>query len=571
VRRLDAAILALLIALAPLPARAQDEEKEQPVEYPKEWGPNVAAAARGCKVVESSSTAVGPEAVLDGLVSDGHYWQPDWQKGFPCFFTVSLPRVERIGRVQLTHRPDASFPKEVEVWVGLARDGLRLASKIELPPASIQSFEIEAQDASFVKLVIKSSHQEGQIEVGELALFAPVLGAIRGSDTKDVVEPRQGDRLLGELVTESFVFRSRLGETTVARADVFSITLEDQKDGLDRALLRSGEVIAGEMTTPRLSMKIEGGATIEIPKDKLRAIGLRKAGGASPDFPARPEQLLARGHVLLLADGGRAVGKFMLDPVVLCGPCGEVKIPLASVQSIDLARGPDLLDRIALKGGDVLRGVVVASELGFQPVAANQPVQLPKAVVARALIAAEPEGGAPPPECQSQRVWLRTGEVVAATVAVDRIKVATGYADVEVDLLSVDRIEGVEGGRLRLVLRDGGVVLGRPERDPFPVDIDAGGGRLLVPVDRIERIENFRLPTELAKQVDEQLAKLGDAEFKVREEAQRELAKIGRPALARLAKAAREGSPEARANAMAVIEKIRAGAPVGEEKPAPPH
>ena len=51
-RRLDAAILALLIALAPLPARAQDEEKEQPVEYPKEWGPNVAAAARGCKVVE---------------------------------------------------------------------------------------------------------------------------------------------------------------------------------------------------------------------------------------------------------------------------------------------------------------------------------------------------------------------------------------------------------------------------------------------------------------------------------------------------------------------------------------
>src|SRR5205814_4708590 len=103
--------------------------------------------------IETSSmgTAVGPDVLLDGLVGEGHYWQPDWQKGFPCSFTVSLPRVERIGRIQLSHRPDASLPREIEIWLGVTREGLRLAHKIELPPASLQSFEIEPQDASFLK------------------------------------------------------------------------------------------------------------------------------------------------------------------------------------------------------------------------------------------------------------------------------------------------------------------------------------------------------------------------------------------------------------------------------------
>src|SRR5262245_51342312 len=64
-----------------------DEEPKAPpgaIAYPDSYGPNLAAADRGGRVVDATSTAVGPDALLDGALSEGHYWQPDWQKGFPA-------------------------------------------------------------------------------------------------------------------------------------------------------------------------------------------------------------------------------------------------------------------------------------------------------------------------------------------------------------------------------------------------------------------------------------------------------------------------------------------------------
>ncbi len=342
--------LAVLLALAATASRARAGD-EGAVEYPKEWGPSLAAADHGGKIVETSSNATPAETLIDGSIAENHAWQPDLGKGFPASLTIALGHAERVGRVHLTHRADGPAPpRDIEVWLGRTRELMKLAVLVTLPNARAQTIDLETQETAFVRLVVRSSHSDGELEIGEVGVFAAPLAAIRGSDTKDVVEPVAGDRLLGELATEEVTLHGRLGQHVVKVQDLIALSLEDPRDGLDRAFLRSGEVIVGEMVTPSIKLKLDGGSVVEIPKSKLRGIGARRGQG---EFPERPEALLAKGHVLLLAGGGRAVGKLALDEIVLHGPSGDVRLPLKEIQAIDVGQRGEALDRAGGRFGNM--------------------------------------------------------------------------------------------------------------------------------------------------------------------------------------------------------------------------
>jgi hypothetical protein len=193
-------------------------------------------------------------------------------------------------------------------------------------------------------------------------------------------------------------------------------------------------------------------------------------------------------------------------------------------------------------------------------------VTLAKAQLLRAAFAAESETGFPvAPE--NQRIVLKTGDVVSGALPGDKLEVKTSYATIKLDLTQLDRLEAQPQGKLRAVLRDGSIVVGRPVSDVLEVALDAGA-KAKVPVDRIQLLENWRLPADLAAKIDALVKKLDDSSWPARESAKGELVKLGKLAIPRVTKALRTGSAEAKKNAGEVLSLLKdfAGTPVDAGK-----
>ncbi|HZU95688.1 MAG TPA: hypothetical protein VFF73_03195, partial [Planctomycetota bacterium] len=390
--------------------------------------------------------------------------------------------------------------------------------------------------------------------IGEVALFFHGAAPPRGSDTRDGIDLKVGDRLLGDVLDEEWKVKTRFGELPVKRVDVTGITLAD--DG-DRVFFKTGEIVTGELSLQSIKVRLDSGQTLDLARSKLSSIGTRK--GAT-EFPQRTEDLLGRGSVFTIGDE-RWMGKLDATALNLQTPVGSIALPPETVQNLEVAQGNESLDRVTLRNGDILRGILTNEELPVK-LALGPRVSVTKTMVTRVAFATEADASFPvAPE--NQRVVLKTGDVLSGSLAGDKLKVKTTYATIELDLTALDRLEGQSGGKLRAVLRDGSVVVGRPVPDVLAFDLDAGA-HARVPVDRIQTLENWRIPVDLAQKVDALVKKLDDPSWPARESAKGELVKLGKIVIPRVTKALRGGSAEAKKNAGDVLSMLKDYATTGD-------
>jgi hypothetical protein len=543
--RYEAALLVLPFLLSQAFA---GDNPNAPVEYPKEWGNDLCLAETGAKVVETSSNATSPEALIDGWANEGHHWEPSWNRGLPAYFTIKLSAVTRFNKVVFTTRTSGEgWPHECELWVGKTLADMRCERSFGMPQKNVQIADFEAVEAQFVRVVIKSSWKEEELEVGEVGLFFHGAAPPHGSDTRDVIELRVGDKLLGDVLEEEWKLKTRFGELPVKRVDLTGVNLGD--DG-DRVFFRTGEIVSGELSLDTVKVRLDSGQTLDLARSKVATIGARK----STDFPQRTEELLARGSVFQLGEE-RWLGKLDLPTLTLQTALGAIVLGPDAVSNLEVGQGAEPLDRVTLRNGDLLRGILVEDELPVK-LALGPRVTVTKAQISRVAFANESEANVPlAPE--NQRLLLKTGDVVSGTLPGDKLKIKTSYATIELDLTALDRLEAQPAGKLKAVLRDGSFVVGRPVPDVLALELDTGASRARVPVDRIQLLENWRLPSDLAARIDALVKKLDDPSWPAREAAKGELVKLGKLSIPRVTKALRAGSPEAKKNAAEVLALLK--------------
>ncbi len=543
--RTEAALLVFVFAATALAG----DNPNAPVEYPKEWGANLCAAESGGRVVETSSNATAPEALIDGWANEGHQWEPSWSRGLPASFTLKLPVAARFNKLVFTTRTSGEgYARECELWVGKTLSEMRCERSFGLQQKSVQIADFEAVEALYVRVVIKSAWKDEELEVGEVGIFFHGSAPPRGSETRDTIDLKVGDKLLGDLQDEEWKLKTRFGELAVKRTDLTGFSLGE--DG-DRVFFKTGEIVSGELSLQSARLRLDSGQTIEVARAKVGSIGMRKG---SVDFPQRTDELLPRGSVFTIGEE-RWLGKLEQTTLTLQTSVGSVVLAADSVQGLELGQGAEPLDRVVLRNGDALRGILVEQELSVK-LALGPRVTVTKAQITRVALSPEGEAGiAIAPE--NQRVLLKTGDVVSGSLAGEKLKLRTSYATIDLDLTALDRLEASSGGKLKAFLRDGSFVVGRPIPEVLPLELDAGGSKTRIPVDRIAVLENWRLPVDLAAKVDAFVKRLDDPSWPVREAAKGELVKLGKLSIPRVTKALRTGSAEAKKNAGEVLALLK--------------
>lgn len=540
--------VALLVLALASPVLAGDNPNA-PVDYPKEWGNDLCASDAGGKVVETSSNATAPEALIDGWANEGHQWEPSWSRGLPAYFTLKLPAAARFNKLVFTTRTTGEgYPRECELWIGKSLSEMRCERSFGMPQKAVQICDFDAVEAQYVRVVIKSGWKDDELEVGEVGIFFHGAAPPRGSDTRDTVDLKVGDKLLGDLADDEWKLKTRFGELAVKRADVTGVTLSE--DG-DRVFFKTGEIVGGELSLVTAKIRLDSGQTVELARAKVASIGMRKG---STEFPQRTEELLARGSVFTIGEE-RWIGKLDAASLTLQTPTGSVTLGPDTIQNLELGQGAEALDRVTLRNGDLLRGILVESELAVK-LALGPRITVTKAQVVRVAFGLEGEAGFPiAPE--NQRILLKTGDVISGSLAGDKLKLKTSYATIELDLTALDRLDAQANGKLKAVLRDGSVVVGRPVPDVLVFDLDVGSSKIKVPVDRIAVLENWRLPADVSAKVDAFVKKLDDPSWPAREAAKGELVKLGKLSIPRVTKALRAGTAEAKKNAGEVLALLK--------------
>jgi len=187
---------------------------------------------------------------------------------------------------------------------------------------------------------------------------------------------------------------------------------------------------------------------------------------------------------LWLRQGDPWVGQLLNPQLEIQTPYARLQVPAAQVNSVNLAEGPEQLDRIHSIAGDRLSGFLLDSEIRFQPRNGPQ-LTVRRDQVSRIVLHRRNPPTESVPEIPSPLVFFRNGDTVSGRILGGPFRVSTPQTDVMLkveDLASVtfsdtypvlaevrtaraDKLEGVwPGQELELALEMGPTVRVYPGR-----------------------------------------------------------------------------------------------------------
>lgn len=373
-------------------------------------------------------------------------------------------------------------------------------------------------------------------------LAGPGLPIPREED-RDLVLLASGDRLLGDLVTTTFRFRSRLGEMDLEARRIQGI-VRDLDDGLgDGVAIVTGEVYRGRLLTEEIRMRLTSGTEVRIPSRELRSLGRRTAGEGEPE----PSNL----HGLLLLRTGDSVRAQLAAPAVtLKTVYGPIGIQAGQIAGLDLdwiGRG---MERVEFPDGAVVSGILDEMALPFRTGLGDRTV--PVDWILR--FASEME---PVDRSTSARIAMQNGDALVGSFDVASVRLLTAFGPADVNPRQMRHLDVEAWGAVRAVLWDGAEINGRPDVDVIPFRLDATQTVLRLPLAAIASIDvpNPELPAEIRTRIEALVVTLVGSDTAARAQAAAEIRRIGPAALPFVREVANHPNPEVQA---AVTELIRA-------------
>ncbi|MBL1217145.1 MAG: formylglycine-generating enzyme family protein [Planctomycetes bacterium] len=192
---------------------------------------------------------------------------------------------------------------------------------------------------------------QGQNEPGSIPV---VLDLERPSDT-DILMLRNGDNLTGTVLNESFSICTSYAQITLNSPLIAGIDLDGGADNIEAIVTVNNNRFSGFIDDPVFVFKLQGGARIEVRREKVLKVVFRVRD--------KERKGLHRRQFFVLKNGDYFSGKVLNEAVQVATTYAQIPVSVADVERVVFIGGRKPLTTITLLNGDKVQGVLSTEDI----------------------------------------------------------------------------------------------------------------------------------------------------------------------------------------------------------------
>lgn len=409
------------------------------------------------------------------------------------------------------------------------------------------------------KRALGAAEVRAVFEAPSLGIFWLAAGPphVRRVALADRIELNDGKALLGTVENERYTITSSVGKFEIPAGRVAAIAPVGKAGPDVWLMLADGQVLRGPLAEKVIRLELTTGSTLRIPLGRIRQLGYR----ITKDKPASPPPA---GQMVLLRSGERLRWADAELKIPLQTGYGKIALPATSFLSVELS---GLRHRVRFTNGSMLSGTLAAEKLKLR-LQLGREVAIARERIVRLVGSAKPV--APPPGAAT--VTMRNGDRLLGRVTDKTLTIRTELGDAAMPPECVLTMTFDPAGKLTARSWDGSVLTGKLAGKTVSFSFATGGPALKLPVAQIASITRpYALPPpQTVKKIEKLIALLGAAAYADREQAEKQLIRIGAAAKPILERHLKDTDPEVRLRIRRILEKLAPPKPAPyPRKPAP--
>jgi hypothetical protein len=194
---------------------------------------------------------------------------------------------------------------------------------------------------------------EGSVEENLVA----ILDVERLSDV-DILVLKNGDRLTGAILNESFSIRTPYAKFTFESHLIAGIDLEAGSHDVESIVTVNNNRFSGFIDDPVFVFELEKGPQVEVRREKLRKAVFRIRDNELGEMPKR--------QFIVLKNGDFFSGKVLNDEMTVSTTYTKVPVMLVDIESITLFGGENQLTEVVFTNGDFFQGSLETEDIRIE-------------------------------------------------------------------------------------------------------------------------------------------------------------------------------------------------------------
>ncbi|MDP6546484.1 MAG: hypothetical protein QGH60_21100 [Phycisphaerae bacterium] len=367
------------------------------------------------------------------------------------------------------------------------------------------------------------------------------------SETSDSIVLKSGDPIFGVIKNKSFKIQTLLGQLDLPSDRI--IGMAGGRGRQVRFVLLDGQVVSGHLDDPVLQLDLDGGGLLRIPCGKIAQWSYRVTG-------SKPNDEKFGGAYIVLRTGDR----LRFDPKAM-------EIKLLTRHGLVALEAEQLLELTMDNPGNAVHRAVFlnGSRLGgfLEPEMLKLKLNLGKTVtVSRDMVAQMRFAEDEQPDSTLTRVVLTNGDELFGALTAGKFKLTTDYGQIEIDPSRVKtmKFRPEDLGRTIVGMWKGSILKGRLGQSQLGFAISPKTV-LNIHAGQFVSIEcPLPMPPKAARdEVEKLVAQLGAESYEDRQNASKELVKMGKNIVPILKDHLKTGDPEVRQRIEDVMEQLGSG------------
>ncbi|MBN2313384.1 MAG: hypothetical protein JXM79_05605 [Sedimentisphaerales bacterium] len=181
-----------------------------------------------------------------------------------------------------------------------------------------------------------------------------VLDLERPSST-DILLLRNGDKLTGTVLNESFSIRTSYAQLKFNNRMIAGIDLEGGANNIESIITVNNNRFSGFIDDPVFVFKLQTGPQIEVRREKVLKAIFRVREAERQGIPQR--------QFLILKNGDYFSGRVLNNELTVSTTYAKVPIKLSNAESVTMIGENNPLTKIDQKNGDIIQGVLETEDI----------------------------------------------------------------------------------------------------------------------------------------------------------------------------------------------------------------